>query len=253
MSLPRPSTATREWRLRTSLILLLVTATVATFGLIGSGVLLARVPVALKEDRQLMRSLAVNLAQHFEQWIDGLEGRLGALAGLTPDFSPAQVQGLLDAAVAEGGFQVIYLVSSEGRVLYAALAEVSHSRRANLSGADLSRNRLFDSAHQSGRRVWSDRYLSTLDGGTAIGLAIPHGEFVLLAEVAPDFAREAIHTGAQSRRYPVMVVDRVGEYVAGRNVPESDRLRNWAADLPADSRTAEGAQALEMIIADQIK
>ena len=68
------STATREWRLRTSLILLLVTAMVATFGIIGSGVLLVRVPVALKEDRVLMRSLAVNLAQHFEQWVDGLEG-----------------------------------------------------------------------------------------------------------------------------------------------------------------------------------
>ena len=235
------STATREWRLRTSLILLLVTAMVATFGIIGSGVLLVRVPVALKEDRVLMRSLAVNLAQHFEQWVDGLEGRLGALTGLPPDLAPAQVQGLLDAVVAEGGFQVIYLVGAQGLVLYAALPEGLASRRPSLVGADLSRNRLFESVQQSGRRVWSDRYLSALDGGATIGLAIPHGQFVLLAEVAPDFAREAIHTGAQNRRYPVLVIDRLGEYVAGRNVPESDRLRNWAADLPADSRGAEGA------------
>ena len=83
MTFPGQSTATREWRLRSSLMFLLVIATVGTFGLVGFGVLAYRVPIILEEDRQHVRAEAIELARSFEQLIDALEGRLAALTALS--------------------------------------------------------------------------------------------------------------------------------------------------------------------------
>ncbi len=247
MSFPGRSTARREWRLRTSLILLLVVATVGVFGAIGFGVLAYRVPTILKEERQLAREQAVGLARYFQELIAGLEGRLGTLSALNPDLPPAQVQALLDAAVAEGGFAAIFLLDDQGRVAQATLANGSPHVRPNLLGADFSRNPLFASARHLGRRVWSDRYLSARNGEGAVGLAIPIKGYVLLGEVAPDFLRAAIERSTEDIAYPVMVVDGAGEYVAGRNLAESDRLRNWAVELRAES-VAPGGDLRELVV-----
>ena len=240
MSPPEQSTATGEWRLSTSLILLLVVATLVTFGIIGFSVLAYRVPAILAEDREHMRNDAVSLARYFEQMIDSLEGRLGSLSAVSLDMPPAQIQRFLDAVVAEGGFTAIYLIGVNGRVKYVALPEDSPNLSPNLVGADLSRNPLFASSQHLGRRVWSDRYLSALKGDATIGLAIPLGDYVLLGEVAPDFAINVLRAGAADLTYPVLVVDRAGEYVAGKNLAESERLRNWAVELREVSPGGEG-------------
>ena len=240
MSPPEQSTATGEWRLSTSLILLLVVATLVTFGIIGFSVLAYRVPAILAEDREHMRNDAVSLARYFEQMIDSLEGRLGSLSAVSLDMPPAQIQRFLDAVVAEGGFTAIYLIGVNGRVKYVALPEDSPNLSPNLVGADLSRNPLFASSQHLGRRVWSDRYLSALKGDATIGLAIPLGDYVLLGEVAPDFAINVLRAGAADLTYPVLVVDRAGEYVAGKNLAESERLRNWAVELREVSPEGEG-------------
>ena len=237
---PHPSGAMGEWRLRSSLMALLVIATVGTFGLVGFGVLAYRVPIILEQDRQHVRAEAIDLAHNFEQMIDALEGRLAALTALSLEMPPAQIQRFLDAAVAEGGFKAIYLVGENGRVAYAAAPESPRNSRQNLLGADLSRNPLFSSARDLGRRVWSDRYLSPLNGEGTVGLAIPFGGKVLLGELAPNTAHNAIRNNAERLDYPVMVVDRAGEYVVGENVAEGDRLRNWAADLHLASFKPEG-------------
>lgn len=240
MSHPEQSTAAGEWRLSTSLILLLLVSSLVTFGIIGFSVLAYRVPAILVEDREHVRNDAVSLARYFEQLIDSLEGRLGALSAITVEMPPAQIQRFLDAVVAEGGFTAIYLIGANGRVKYAALPEDSPNIRPNLIGADLSRNPLFASSLHLGRRVWSDRYLSALKGDATIGLAIPLGDYVLLGEVAPDFAIDVLRAGAADLSYPVLVVDRAGEYVVGKNLAESERLRNWAAEIRGISPGPEG-------------
>ncbi|HEX9194606.1 MAG TPA: ATP-binding protein [Azonexus sp.] len=222
-------------------------ATVGVFGAIGFGVLAYRVPTILKEERQLAREQAVGLARYFQELIAGLEGRLGTLSALNPDLPPAQVQALLDAAVAEGGFAAIFLLDDQGRVAQATLANGSPHVRPNLLGADFSRNPLFASARYLGRRVWSDRYLSARNGEGAVGLAIPIKGYVLLGEVAPDFLRAAIERSTEDIAYPVMVVDGAGEYVAGRNLAESDRLRNWAVELRVES-VVPGGDVRELVV-----
>jgi signal transduction histidine kinase len=240
LTFPGQSTATREWRLRSSLMFLLVIATVGTFGLVGFGVLAYRVPIILEQDRQHVRAEAIELARSFEQLIGALEGRLAALTALSPEMAPAQIQRFLDAAVAEGGFRAIYLVGENGRVAYSAAPESLRNARQNLLGADLSRNPLFSSARALGRRVWSDRYLSPLSGEGTVGLAIPSGDQVLLGELALSAVHDAIRNTAEQLDYPVLVVDRAGEYVVGENVAEGDRLRNWAADLRTAPFKPEG-------------
>ncbi len=231
MSVSEPSTVTGEWSLRTSLIVLLVIATLVTFSLIGVGVLAYRVPAVLAEDREHMRNEAVSLARYFEQLIDSLEGRLGTLTALDMTMPAPQIQRFLDAVIAEGGFKAIYLINRNGRVEFVGLPDDLQNARSNVVGADLSRNPLLASARYLGRRVWSDRYLSVLNGDATIGLAIPFDGYTLLGEVAPDFASQVLRAGAEDLVYPVLVVDRGGEYVVGKNLAESERLRNWAAEL----------------------
>ena len=225
------STVTGEWSLRTSLIVLLVISTLVTFSLIGVAILAYRVPTILAEDRQHMRNEAVSLARYFEQLIDSLEGRLATLTALDMAMSPQQIQRLLDSVIAEGGFKAIYLINPKGHVEYVALPEEMQQVRSNVVGADLSRNPLVISVRYLGRRAWSDRYLSALSGDATIGLAIPFNGHTLLGEVAPGFASEVLRAGTADLAYQVLVVDRAGEYVVGKNLSESERLRNWAAEL----------------------
>ncbi len=145
--------------------------------------------------------------------------------------SPQQIQRLLDSVIAEGGFKAIYLINPKGHVEFVALPEEMQQARQNVVGADLSRNPLVISVRYLGRRAWSDRYLSALSGDATIGLAIPFNGHTLLGEVAPGFASEVLRAGTADLAYQVLVVDRAGEYVVGKNLSESERLRNWAAEL----------------------
>ncbi len=228
-----PSTATGAWRLRTSLILLLVVATLVTYGVIGISVIAYRVPAILKEEQQHAQSEAVVLARYFEQLLNSLEGRVAALMAIDAGMPPAQVQRLMDGVTGEGGFAAIYLADRRGRIEYVAVSEAYAEGRKSLLGADLIRNPLFNSALQLDRRVWSDRYFSPLTGEATIGLAIPFGKQVLVGEVAPDFAAAMLMTATEDNSGPVLLVDRAGELVAGKHIAESDRLRNWAGELKA--------------------
>ncbi len=230
----------REWRLRTTLVALLLLASTLVFGIIAASVLIYRVPAVLAEDREQLLADADGLARYFEQLLGALEARLGALRSL-PDhnISGALTDALLDT-LGEGGFQAIYLLDRDGRVVDAAVPELLAGAGANLRGADLSRNPLVTEARRLGRRIWSDRYLSPLSGGGTAGVAVPAGQHLLIAELAPDFAREAITRLTARIEYPVLVVDRAGETVGGRNLAESDRLRNWGSEL-AGVGIGEGA------------
>ena len=84
-------------------MVLLVIATVGTFGLVGFAALAYRVPIILEQDRQHVRAESIEMARNFEQLIDALEGRLAALTALSPEMPPAQIQRFLDAAVTPGG------------------------------------------------------------------------------------------------------------------------------------------------------
>ena len=221
----------REWSLRSTLVALLLLASTLVFGIIASSVLLYRVPLVVAEDREQLLADADGLARYFEQLLGALETRLGALRSL-PDRSPPEaVADALVDALAEGGFQAIYLLDRDGQVAEAAVPELLAGAAANLRGADLSRNPLVTEARRLGRRTWSDRYLSPLNGGGTVGVAVPAGQYLLIAELAPDFAREAITRLTARIAFPVLVVDRAGEPVGGRNLGASDLLRNWGADF----------------------
>lgn len=237
--------AIREWRLRTTLVALLLLASTLVFGIIAASVLLYRVPLVIAEDREQLLADADGLARYFEQLLGALEARLGTLRSL-PDhnISGALTDALVDA-LGEGGFQAIYLLDREGRVIEAAVPELLAGAAANLRGADLSRNPLVTEARRLGRRTWSDRYLSPLSGAGSVGVAVPAGQHLLIAELAPDFAREAISRLTARIAYPVLVVDRAGEAVGGRNLGESDRLRNWGSDL-AGAGVGEGGELREL-------
>lgn len=221
-------------------MLLLVLATLGTFLLVGSGVLAYRVPAILEEGRQMMRREAATLAAHFDQSVAGLEARLAVFAVLAPALPPAQMQRLLEATLAGGGLKALYLVDRRGTATFSAVANAAPDGRRLASGTDFSDDPLIAAARQQGRRLWSERHRSPLTGEDAVAVAVPAGEFILIGEVAREFFDAALLSGAGHLVYPVVLVDRAGQAVAGRNLVASDRLRNWASDLRADDLSAEG-------------
>jgi signal transduction histidine kinase len=234
------STVAGPWRLRTSLVVLMLLVTVVTFSVIGVTVLAYRLPGILAEERQVMRVQASTLADHFELSLAAIEGRLGAIAAVSGSLPPETLGRLLDAALGEGGLQAVYLLNERGVVDHVAVPDALAPARDNLVGADLSRNPLFLSARQLVRREWSDRYLSPLTGAAAVGLSIPAGGQVILAELSPEFAAAIIGVAVINRANPLLVVDRGGEHVAGRNLAESDVLRNWTGDLGGSAERVDG-------------
>lgn len=222
-----------KWRLRTSLIVLLLLATLVPYLVLGFGLVLYRVPAIAEEERQHIRQEAETLARYFELLLGGVEGRLGMLATRAVDITQDQLASLIDAAFAEGGFQAIYLLDESGRVLHAALPGSMAGARINLRGADFSQNPLYLLQRELGWRVWSDRYLSPVTGNATVGLAVPGGPYVLLGEMKQGFADEWVAVAVEELNEPVMIIDRAGELVAGRRLSEADALRNWLPQLPA--------------------
>ena len=221
----------REWRLRSNLVALLLLASTLVFGLVSVAILSIRLPALVAEERETISSSAEGLSSYFELLLGALETRLAVLRAL-PELDDAAITGrVLADALAEGGFQAIYLLDRDGHVIELAIPATVAGAEVNLRGADLSRNPLFSTARHLDRRTWSDRYLSPLTGAATVGVAVPAGRYVILAELAEDFAHDTIRRLTARSQFPVLVVDQAGETVFSRNIGESDRLRNWNADL----------------------
>jgi signal transduction histidine kinase len=236
------------WRLRTSLIVLMLLGTLLPFVAVGMGFILLGTPVILKEERRHALAEADTLGRHVELVLAGVERRLAQLAPAAA-LGSAELPAMLEAAFAEGDFQAIYLVDRNGRVLYPVLPPELAKAVANLRGADLSQNPLFRLERESQGRVWSDRYISPVTGQATVGLAIPAGRHVLLGEMRPDFADAIVDIAAEEMQQPVFIVDRAGETVASRRLGESERLRNWSA-LLALAGAAGDAQSASIRIGD---
>ena len=104
----------RELRLRTSLILLLVTAVTLTFSLVGSAILLYRLPQIEANNRAGQQERAENASRLLDHYMAGIEAQIRTQARLVANRSPAELQAFLEAVVGEGEtMQAAYVVAAE--------------------------------------------------------------------------------------------------------------------------------------------
>lgn len=220
----------RQWRLRTSLILLLVVTILITFTIVGSSLLAVRLPAISQDMISTVQQQSLSLSRVVEQLLVGLESRLGTGIRLIEKKAVDQQQ-LLDALLAEDGFSAVYLLTKEGRVRVLALSGQSVSQRSALVGLDLSGTELFQAAKKRQGAVWSDRYLSVLRAQPVVGVAFALPDGVLVAELNSDDLAQTIQAAALQAGSLVLVVDSHGDWVADQGLNKSLRFHNWGDEL----------------------
>ncbi|KQP36211.1 hypothetical protein ASF44_16740 [Pseudorhodoferax sp. Leaf274] len=230
--MPQREQAPRTWRLRTHLSALLVVTMLLTIALVGSAIVVARLPGAERDTQADLQTEVEQLAGRLELLLGTAQDRLELLAALLDGAGPGAANALLDEGLRAGlRFDAVYQLSRSGVVQAAGLLDEWQPRRRGLVGRDLSSSSLFQEASQRAGAVWSGRYASVLTGLGAVGLAV-RGEDgrVLIAEVSSETLLGAVRVAAGRRGASVWIVDRHGDVIAdtdgGR---EQGRLniRDW--------------------------
>ena len=234
----------RELRLRTWLILLLVTAVMLTFALVGSAILIYRLPQIEANNRVELRERAESTSRLLDHYTAGIEAQVRMLTRLVADRTPADLQVHLEAMVGDGEiFEAAYVLAVDGSVEAVGLPGPRRKVAAELRGADFSNNSpLFRSARAVAGKgnlapaSWSDKYLSALSGKHALGVALPAGDKVVVGEVALERVLAMLRTVMAGSESVVVVVDRQGQWLASS--------RTSPAVMHYDYSTLPGFQAI---------
>ncbi len=242
----------KAWKLRTSLILLLLATIASTFFILGAGILLYRLPQVGKISHDIAQREASDIAYLLEYQLDGIHSQLQpTVAFLRSRHTQQEIQAHLDAIVGDGVvIEAIYVVNLEGAIETVGLPAVRQHRRKDLSIGDFSANRLFRNVLENNATAWSDKYLSAMTGSFAIGIAVPADDKVVIAEVSPRAVFDTVRAIARRTDHPALVVDSRGEWIADNAVKSDSRLHNWAghpavkaaltASTPPDSVLFDG-------------
>jgi len=230
----------RRWKLRTSLILLLVATTLTTFFLGGIGTLIFRLPQISAASQENATREAHAVASILENYLGGVVSRLRPATHFVRSGLPAEdIQRHLDAIVGDDRIiDALYVVDADGYVEAVGLPPERQDMRSTLPIGDFSANRLFRAARTAGKPTWSDKYLSALSGGIAIGIAIPAGKHTIIGEIASRAVVDTLHLIRQRETHPVLIIDSRGEWIAD-NLPDTEpRLSNWAGHPAAKAALA---------------
>lgn len=201
--------------LRAFLSFILVLTTVTTMALVGGAMLFYRLPQIGSEAKGSVQRSASEKAQLLEFALGGLEAQLRPVATLVNYSSDEAIKHSLQTLIGQD-FSAVYLVGHDGLIRSGAFSSSLDARRYGIAGSDLSRNPLFVAAQsaQSGKSVWSDNYLSAQSGNIVIGVALRLDAWTIVGEIAPEHLRTSVDTIVGRGEDEVLVVDRVGEWIA---------------------------------------
>ncbi len=211
----------RELRLRTSLVLLLVTTIALTFSLVGSAILLYRLPQIEASTRADLRERADSTARLLDHYTAGIEAQIRTQGRLVANRSPAELQALLEAMVGDGEIlQAAYVVGPGGSVEALGLPGASRHAAEELRGADFSNSPLFRAARagagkiESAKAIWSDKFLSALSGKHAVGVALAAGDKVVIGEISLERVLALFRNLEAASEGSTLVVDQRGQLLA---------------------------------------
>jgi PAS domain S-box-containing protein len=244
--------------LKATLALLLALATLMTFLVVGTGILLVRLPQVQERAQEQAEQAAEATSALLERMLQGVEQQLAPAAVLAPGMPVARLQPYLEALVRQSGdFDAVLLLDGSGLVSAAVLSGGSSAANAasTLSGQDLSGNPLFRRIreHQKGSAgrdpgpVWSDSYISPVTGEVTVGVALSAGAQVLIGEVALPRLLRLVQT-LERPEVNLMVIDQRGHWLAS-NMSEGRRFdyTNFEAfqELAQGLRVARAVKVLE--------
>lgn len=210
-----------EYRLRTWLITLMIVGVMLTFVIIGSGILVYRLPQLDGQTRILMLEKARNTSRLIDFVTSGIEAELHPLANMAPGLSRDELHRYTNAIVGSGErFEAVFVVAADGIVESISLPPRHAAVAGELRGADFSRNRVFRLARvakangEASLPIWSDKYLSALGGKNTVGIALSAGERTLIAEVSTEHILGVLKESTQEEWPLTTIIDRNGQWLA---------------------------------------
>jgi len=241
-----------KWRmpmlsLRAWLAYMLASATVVTFLVVGTGILLVRLPQVQDRALEQAQRAAQTTAGVLERMLEGVEQQLGPMAALAQTLPVARLQTYLDALVRQDGdFDAVMLLDEDGLIRAVVLpAALGPETSSTLQGQDLSANVLFrrlrEQQQNAGpvlRPVWSDSYISPVSGEVTVGVAVPAGRRVIIGELALPRLLRLVQT-VVTEDVRVVVIDQRGRWLAS-NAPNPTAQRSDYASIPAFQELVQG-------------
>ncbi|WP_073956623.1 ATP-binding protein [Thalassospira sp. TSL5-1] len=175
----------KPYRFRTWLILLLFSTSLFTFIVVGSLILLVKIPqIRNAHDAALIQGVS-NLTERSETILTFLESDLYIVGNMLAHVPENDIHhAVIDPE--KSRFNAIYLVRPNGKLTITYIRNASAQRWQELVGMDMSQNSLFRAAASSDNAVWSDRYLSVVSGHTteAVAMRLPETGDIIIGELS---------------------------------------------------------------------
>lgn len=230
-------TLSRGLRLRTSVILLLVSTILVTLGIVGSGILAVMVGRVHDEGRTRVAQAATDVANRVELFLGNVQSRIDLAGTAYLAAPPTARRAILDSA-RQVPLTAVYVIAADGRLLGASIANVSDERTEEVAGIDLANYPYFRAAIERGGPVWSDKHLSAITGTVTLGLATPSGDGgVVIAELPLDALLDISRSAPGSHPVDTWVIDSKGEIVADTGAAITGRRNLYNHPLVVASRT----------------
>ncbi len=215
----------REFRLRTLLVLLLAATILVTLAIVGSGILIVRIPQIAEDNQILVDRAARDMAERVEAFLRGGVSRLSLVGKFIPSGTPEETENVLEAALIDT-FEAVYILNAGGKLIGSRIRGATTRRSRELVGIDLSFNSLFNEARSKGIPVWSDKHLSAVTGNVTIGLAVPINADggVVIGEIALPTLLQISQIVQNNTSFELWIIDGNGEMVADTGALTPSRM-----------------------------
>jgi len=205
--------------LRLWLVLLLLVAVALTALMVGSGILLYRLPQVETRAMAVMQDRSQEAQRLLELSLDGVETQLRPLVRQLAASPPQGIKSLADDIVSSSPYlNAIMILDLQGRVRSIGVSGANRELADDLSGADLSANPFFLEAakrfNQSARPVWSDKYLSPISGQSTVGVAVAEGPWIVIGEVSFERLMWAVKRSVRRDDAITTFIDGRGQWLA---------------------------------------
>lgn len=247
----------KAYSLRTLLIGLFLS--VAMLATLIAGVMLVtwRLPMVQQQTQTEQIRLASMVLQQLEVLLDTTEKSTLSVARVLSTVTPqakrdeamrviTQISGRAEL------FESLYILDKNSKVLSAGSAVTSDLQAVEWIGYDLSGLPIVQRVRQQTVMSWSEQYASPLLGVPVVALALPVGDYTLLAEVSVARLVDYIRRSSDLDGLLVLLMDGKGEIVAAPDM-QLARSRSNFSNISVVRAALDGAPIFDTFrFADQL-
>lgn len=213
--------------LQSFLIVIFFFTTFFTVTLIGSGILIGRLPQVASEANENAKVRAKNIAQLFVSSLKDANQDITILSKLINEVPSRHWNEMIATFLNDDvNFNAIYISDLEGNILS---LQIDGTKKPLVKGRDLSHSPLFMEAFDSFSVVWSDKYLSPVTYQNTVGVALHHGSYIVFGEIDHKHLRQLSHSWIEYIDSPILVVDSRGQWIIDNDNNPNNRVQNWGA------------------------